>query len=113
MNLVSVWLWLGENLLHSPTATEDMLKKAKNFDHSTLGLPVAQTLVKAFVLRGSSDMLSSQLSVAGNMKGRLELERDAIQKELDAVEAQLGATQSEVETYQEACRKAGAEDKLA
>jgi len=97
-NLASIVHWVAENLIHSTRYTSGMVDKAKKMDDGHLGLPVAETLVKAFLLRGTTDMLSSQVSVAGDKVGLLEKEKaeqeaklDALQKEIDERQAELVA----------------------
>merc|ERR1719326_760515 len=78
-NLATVARWLSDKLVNSPIWGELLLSNAEKVDRSMMGLPITQVLVKAFLLRGTSDVASAQLSVTLHDKQQLEKDRKEAQ----------------------------------
>ncbi|CAJ1341102.1 unnamed protein product [Effrenium voratum] len=89
-NVLTVFFWLSETTLSMDRIAEKIVAHAKAFDQLSLGLPVAQVLVKAVLLRGSTDILCARL--ASQMR-----EKDGLSQELAATEQQLAKLKSELE----------------
>lgn len=91
VNFMTVSQWLSDSLKFSPVYANQVLKQAKKIDDNAGGIPVVQTLVKAFVLRGSSETLELQMSTA-------TMEKTAIAGELAAAEAELASVRKHLVT---------------
>lgn len=65
--------WISDLFIDSPSYGRSLVEWAEHADQGMLGIPVMQTLVKAFVLRGRTDLASSQLAVT--VHDRVQLER--------------------------------------
>jgi len=102
-NVASVGQWIAEHLVHNSSYSSGVVSKAKDIDDSYLGLPVAQTIVKSFLLRGSTDMLSSQLSVTGSNVKHLEEERLEMQAKLAALDTQIQDCEKEMLGFDGQC----------
>jgi hypothetical protein len=88
-NLFTVVQWVSDKMMHSDAYTSGVMAKAKKFDKGNLGIPVAQTLVKAFLLRSGEDMTSAQLAVASSEKENLEREKADVAARLMILDAQI------------------------
>jgi len=105
-NMVTVCRWISDSLVSSPGYQKFMMDKAKATDSGTFfGLPVIQTLVKAFVLRGTSEVASAQLAIALHDKNQLQKDKvaaeshlAAVQSRIDVLAAREATLQSQVET---------------
>jgi len=105
-NMVTVGRWISDSLVSDPGYQKSVLEKAKSTDSGTFfGIPVMQTLVKAFVLRGTSEVASAQLALALHDKNQLQKDKVAaeadlagIQSRLDVLLAREAAFQTQVET---------------
>lgn len=58
LNLLQVIGWILQSLVNSPAFSKSLLGAAEAADRSMTGLPIVQQIVKAFVLRGSTDRKS-------------------------------------------------------
>jgi len=93
INIMTVNAWFSDALKYNPEYEKLVLSNAKKIDDGAGGIPVAQTLVKAFVLRGSSDTLEMQLSGVNMEKKILEKKQAAVQAELADIDSRI-ATES-------------------
>jgi len=93
INIMTVNAWFSDALKYNPEYEKMVLNNAKKIDDGAGGIPVAQLLVKAFVLRGSSDTLEMQMSGANMEKKVLEKKQYAAQAELADIESRI-ATES-------------------
>lgn len=93
INIMIVSQWFADGMRYKPGYVEQVLAQAKKADDQAGGIPVVQTLVKAFVLRGSSDTLEVQRACAKQDEYR-------ISSELYAAEGELAACQSKLATVQ-------------
>merc|ERR1719453_205859 len=91
INLMIVSQWFSDALKYNPEYEKLVLNNAKKIDDGAGGIPVVQTLVKAFVLRGSSDTLEMQLSGVNMEKKILEKKQYEVQKELAALDSAIAA----------------------
>jgi len=98
VNLGTVSQWCADSAKFSPAFAESVLGEAKKIDEQAGGIPVVQILVKAFVLRGSSETLELQMSTAAMDRNKFQAELYAAQKELSTLESQLGSVNSEHES---------------
>jgi len=95
ISIITMAGWLSDMMIDSPTYGNGLLKAAKKADEGMLGIPVMQILVKAFVLRGGADMVSSQLVVAADEKAALQRERDQAQSQVQALRSQIESCKAE------------------
>lgn len=100
INVMTVVTWISDVMTSSPSFGQGVLKQAEKLDKGILGVPVIQTLVKAFLLRGGMDLSSSQLAVAVNERANLEKEREKAQYRLNEVDSQLAACKAVEEALQ-------------
>lgn len=89
LNLASVAQFLSDQLVLAETYSATVLKKARKFDESMLGVPVVETFVRAFLLRGTADTLNAQLNQSQNSIGTLEKEQDEIAAKLDVISKRI------------------------
>eukprot|EP00747_Dinoflagellata_sp_TGD_P183121 gnl/TRDRNA2_/TRDRNA2_37817_c0_seq1.p1 gnl/TRDRNA2_/TRDRNA2_37817_c0~~gnl/TRDRNA2_/TRDRNA2_37817_c0_seq1.p1 ORF type:complete len:797 (+),score=189.26 gnl/TRDRNA2_/TRDRNA2_37817_c0_seq1:358-2391(+) len=97
VNLLRIIVWVCTLCVDSKGFEMAVTKKAKKFDDSLMGLPVAQILVKAILLRGAGDTINAQYGLKLHEKTQLEKERAALQSQLDALEQQISSCESEAE----------------
>lgn len=89
-NLATVFHWASELSMTSERFSTALLNHAQKFDEGLLGLPMAQLFVRAFVLRGSSDMVFTRLAVALH-------EQSCVKKEINATEGRLQELRSKLQ----------------
>jgi len=73
-----------------------ILEGAQAIDDKVNGLPVVRTLAKAYLLRGTLDTPSSQLSMRLHEQSRLERERDEARRKMSLLEQRIQACAGEV-----------------
>eukprot|EP00931_Biecheleriopsis_adriatica_P017859 TRINITY_DN12668_c0_g2_i1.p1 TRINITY_DN12668_c0_g2~~TRINITY_DN12668_c0_g2_i1.p1 ORF type:complete len:692 (-),score=190.17 TRINITY_DN12668_c0_g2_i1:34-1887(-) len=95
-NVMTVFFWVSETSLSMDSVAEKIVAYAKAFDNVSLGLPVATILVKAFLLRGATDVLCARFAVQVREKSTLANEMMETEKRLQAIKAQLDAKESEM-----------------
>lgn len=100
INIMIVSQWFADGLRYQPGYVEQVLAQAKKADDQAGGVPVMQTLVKAFVLRGSSDTLEVQAACAAQDKYRVESELKVAQRELSTCQSELAAVESRLGGYE-------------
>lgn len=96
VNVLVVAHWLLTMLSRSQHFASAALSWARSIDDSSLGLPLAELLVKAFVLRGSPDTFGAQLAIANAEKARLEAESAALVARLRELDAAIDQRAEEV-----------------
>jgi len=96
-NVMTVFCWISETSLSMDSIAEKIVARAKAFDQMSMGLPVAQILVKAVLLRGSTDILCSRLAAQMREKDGLSQEMAETEKQLAALKAELEAKNAEVD----------------
>lgn len=96
-NVMTVFCWISETSLSMDSIAEKIVAQAKAFDQMSMGLPVAQILVKAVLLRGSTDVLCSRLATQMREKDGLSQEMAQTEKQLAALKAELEAKNAEVD----------------
>jgi len=74
---------------------------AKAFDNASLGLPVAQMLVKAFLLRGATDVLCARLAAQVREKSDIASDLADTETRLAALKKQLDAKEDEVNSVKQ------------
>jgi len=100
INIMTLTGWVSDLMTSSASFGQGLLKHAAGVDQGLLGIPVAQTLVKAFVLRGGSELASSQLAVAVHERVQLERERAKAEVKLRDIEGQLAACKAAEEALE-------------
>jgi hypothetical protein len=93
INIMIVSQWFADGLKYQPGYVEQVLSQARKADAQAGGIPVVETLVKAFVLRGSSDTLEVQAACAAQDKYRIEADLKVAEKELAACQGQLATVE--------------------
>lgn len=88
-NLGTVFHWLVDLARHDDSFVGSVIDHAKTFDENHMGLPVAQLLARAFLLRDTKDMTFTRLALASDQKNRLEKEISAAERSLEALQAEL------------------------
>eukprot|EP00930_Biecheleria_cincta_P061641 TRINITY_DN47203_c0_g1_i1.p1 TRINITY_DN47203_c0_g1~~TRINITY_DN47203_c0_g1_i1.p1 ORF type:complete len:779 (+),score=194.43 TRINITY_DN47203_c0_g1_i1:71-2407(+) len=88
-NFGTVFHWLVDLARHDDSFVGSVIDHAKTFDENHMGLPVAQLLARAFLLRDTKDMTFTRLALASDQKSRLEKEVSAAEKSLQALQAEL------------------------
>lgn len=93
MNIADFVQWVIRDLVvHNEDRTVRMLSLAKSFDCDHLaGIPLAQTLVRAFVLRGAEDTPAAKLCVCTQEWSLLERDRRAVDARLEEVQAKIAS----------------------
>jgi hypothetical protein len=105
-NLATVVQWVCDMMIESEGFQQSVIKTAREMDANGAGLPVVELLVKAFLLRGSSDTLDARLSVVKGTKSQLEREKAQVDASLAALAKEIDAASA-----QEASLKTAAMDK--
>jgi len=107
LNIFSAVQWIVSKLMHSSFVSRSILGAAANVDKGSAGIPVAQTLVKAFLLRASHDASRARLMVALGEKLRLSKERDDVRGELMAVKRRIDASKLERKLLKQMIKEQG------
>lgn len=104
-NLATVCHWLVDVVFSSKRFSAFVMNHAQEFDEGLLGLPVAQILAKAFILRDSSDLTFTRLAVALHERTNLtselkdtETKLEYLRLRLEEKEAAVAKLKGEVET---------------
>jgi len=105
-NLATVVQWICDMMIESEGFQQSVIKQAREMDANGAGLPVVELLVKAFLLRGSSDTLDAKLSCVQGKKSKLEREKAEVDAALAALAKEIDAASA-----QEASLKAAAQEK--
>eukprot|EP00419_Tripos_fusus_P007597 CAMPEP_0172696236 /NCGR_PEP_ID=MMETSP1074-20121228/27912_1 /TAXON_ID=2916 /ORGANISM="Ceratium fusus, Strain PA161109" /LENGTH=681 /DNA_ID=CAMNT_0013516955 /DNA_START=208 /DNA_END=2253 /DNA_ORIENTATION=+ len=113
VTLIATANWLSSLFVNRPGYGRSMLEWAVKMDEGILGIPVAQTLVKAFVLGGGSELTSAKLAVAMHDRLHLERQRSEAQNKLDALDCQMRACSAQEEALRETAGSDQAADILA
>jgi hypothetical protein len=107
-NLATVVQFLCDMMINNQGFSQAVLDKARDMDKNNMGLPVVELLTKAFLLRGGSDTLDSQLSVVGNQKNALESEKTSLESKLKELDAKIdSATKEETDLLQQVNASSG------
>jgi len=99
-HILTILNWASDLLVSSPSYIKAVLGAAENIDASMLGIPVAQTLFKAFLLRGGSELGTTQLRVALNTKNALEKEHAEAKRKAEDLAFRLQMANQEVVSLQ-------------
>lgn len=94
-NLGSVIQWISDNLVTSEAYSAVVIGQAKKFDDSTGGFPVAQTLVKAFLLRGNGDSIKDQIAQSYNRKYALQQQQKELIGRIDTLQQRIEGHKAE------------------
>mmetsp|Transcript_34976 Transcript_34976/g.63873 ORF Transcript_34976/g.63873 Transcript_34976/m.63873 type:complete len:662 (-) Transcript_34976:141-2126(-) len=104
LDLIALAAFTSERIRHYPAFAETLQNTAARFDRKYMqGVPMAQTFVKAFVLRASSEASKAKLAVSIYERKTLMKERDALSKKLQGLDAEISKLeQSESELKEKA-----------
>ncbi|CAE8696144.1 unnamed protein product, partial [Polarella glacialis] len=97
VNIFTIVNWLATVLMRSQSFSVNVLASAKKFDRKGLGFPVAELLVKAFLLRGSSDTMGAQLNIAMADQVQMERQRDELKAKIASLDGSIKSRAAEVE----------------
>jgi hypothetical protein len=89
INTIAVLKWLSDRHINNPVFQRLMLNRAKAIDTEMLGLPLASLVVKAFFLRGGTDLLSSHLDQVQAQRCDLEEEHKKKKARLDEIDGKI------------------------
>mmetsp|Transcript_124658 Transcript_124658/g.399365 ORF Transcript_124658/g.399365 Transcript_124658/m.399365 type:complete len:972 (-) Transcript_124658:83-2998(-) len=107
INVFACIQWLIQTLLNSDTVSSSVLSAAQDFDKQNTGIPVVEILLKAFLLRGSTDVSSARLTVALGEALRLSKEQQDLEGQLNEVECALKNRKIDQEVMEAAAKKCG------
>lgn len=105
INIMIVSQWFADGMRYKPGYVEQVLAQAKKTDDQAGGIPVVQTLVKAFVLRGSSDTLEVQKACAMQDEYRMQADLTVAEKELAKCQGELATVQSTLDGLEDDASK--------
>merc|ERR1719498_1335806 len=88
-NIATVVQWVCDMMIESEGFQQSVIKTAREVDGQGAGIPVCELLVKAFLLRGTSDTLDSRLDAVKSKKATLEKEAAVITANLQALQAEI------------------------
>eukprot|EP00930_Biecheleria_cincta_P050984 TRINITY_DN3613_c0_g1_i4.p1 TRINITY_DN3613_c0_g1~~TRINITY_DN3613_c0_g1_i4.p1 ORF type:complete len:575 (+),score=198.57 TRINITY_DN3613_c0_g1_i4:70-1794(+) len=100
-NIMTVFFWATETSLSMDSVASQIVATAKAFDKASLGLPVAQMLVKAFLLRGATDVLCARLAAQVREKSDIAKDLTDTETRLAALKKQLDAKEAEVDSVKQ------------
>ncbi|CAK9083922.1 Ankyrin-2 [Durusdinium trenchii] len=101
MNLVTVALWIFQAVLNSSAMSSKISMQARLLDSANFGIPAGQLLVKAFLFRAESDVLTAKFAVS--MRDRSELAQMYADTEarLNALKEKVSSKEGNVEKMQQ------------
>lgn len=107
INLASLLFWILQRLSESNRVSSVVVGFAKSWDKEVpLGIPVFMTLVQAFVLRNSNDMLRVKAQQIAADITILEAEKAAAMKNANSIDAKIAKMKQEAEKVAEQEKKA-------
>lgn len=107
LNIAAVVQWVLVKVVHSKAVAGAVLGAAEKFDNGNAGIPVAQTLVKAFLLRASPDSDKAKLTVSLGEALRLSKQKADLEQQLESVQARINAGKLERKGLKTAAIKQG------
>jgi len=107
LNIASTIQWVIVKVVHSSAVSSAMLGAAQQADRGAGGIPVVQTIVKAFLLRAGHDTKKAKLTVALGEKLRLSKERDDAQLRLQELKRRIDASKLERKVLRTLANKHG------
>eukprot|EP00429_Kryptoperidinium_foliaceum_P047997 CAMPEP_0176114552 /NCGR_PEP_ID=MMETSP0120_2-20121206/57525_1 /TAXON_ID=160619 /ORGANISM="Kryptoperidinium foliaceum, Strain CCMP 1326" /LENGTH=612 /DNA_ID=CAMNT_0017448783 /DNA_START=70 /DNA_END=1908 /DNA_ORIENTATION=- len=106
-NTLSVMQFVSDQLVVSEAYSAAVIAQARSFDQSMLGLPVVETVVKAFLLRGTGDSLKAQIAMSRGESQALESQRDALTSKIEDLNNRIKLYEAEAQVLK---REAGVVD---
>jgi len=91
INIGVISAFFADRAKYDPSFCEAVLAEARKIDMQAGGIPVVQTLVKAFVLRGTTDTLELQVATSQLELHAAQQAASALQSEYSAVESELAS----------------------
>lgn len=100
-NAAAVLTWLTDQLVSSERFTRFVDGQARAFDKTLLGVPVAQLIVQAFILRSGVDGKSAELSLAVHERSMLGSDIESMEEKLNAMRQQMMEHDAKVSALKE------------
>lgn len=104
MNLVTVALWIFQSVLNSSAVSSKISMQARLLDSANFGIPAGQLLVKAFLFRAESDVLTAKFAVSmresselAQMYADTEARLNALKEKVNRKEGSLEKMQKEID----------------
>lgn len=94
-NAISVGQFVSDKLVTSEGYSAALLAWSRDFDQSSGGFPVMQTLVKAFFLRGNGDSLRDQIAMAYDTKHHLLSQEKDLQTRIKVLNGRIQVHKAE------------------
>merc|ERR1719201_81662 len=107
LNLGTVIQFLSDVMIESPSFSNAVLKQARDVDKQGVGMPVAEMLIKAFLLRGGSDTIDARLAVVQHEKASLKKEAILLEGKIASLESHIGTKEKEVADLTESTKNGG------
>jgi len=109
-NTLSVVQFISDRLVTSESYSAAVLSHARAFDQTMLGLPVVETFVKAFLLRGTGESFKAQIAVSRGQSQALEKQRDALSAKAEELSRRIKSYEEEAAALK---KEAGLKDEDA
>lgn len=94
-NMISVVQFISDQLVTSESYSAAMISSAKAFDDSVGGIPIVQTIVKAFLLRGNGDSIAAQIAQSKDRSKALDQQREQLQAKIAALKKRIEVHKAE------------------
>ncbi|CAL1127866.1 unnamed protein product [Cladocopium goreaui] len=100
MNLVTVALWIFQSVLNSSAVSSKISMQARLLDSANFGIPAGQLLVKAFLFRAESDVLTAKFAVSMRESSELAQLYADTEARLNALKEKVNRKEGSVEKMQ-------------
>lgn len=100
MNLVTVVLWIFQSVLNSSAVSSKISMQARLLDSANFGIPAGQLLVKAFLFRAESDVLTAKFAVSMRESSELAQLYADTEARLNALKEKVNCKEGSVEKMQ-------------
>jgi len=100
MNLVTVALWIVQSVLNSSAMSSKISMQARLLDSANFGIPAGQLLVKAFLFRAESDVLTAKFAVSMRESSELAQMYADTEARLNALKEKVHRKEGSVEKMQ-------------
>lgn len=107
LNIVASVHWIVLKVIHSEAVSSKMLSAAERVDRGSGGIPVVQTIVRAFLLRAKHDTKKARLTVALGEQIRLSKEREDIQMRIKELKRRIDSSKLERKMLKTLAHKQG------
>jgi len=107
MNILAAVQWIVLKVVHSQAVSSKMLGAAEHLDRGAGGIPVVQTVVKAFLLRAQQDTKKARLTVALGEQLRLGKEREDTHLRIQELQRRIDSSKLERKVLKTLAKKRG------